>query len=419
MKRVDGASVKSGNTERHHQSRHNAVSLFAFVDFHMVMMAAHSQGADMQFDRYLLAQLIRTTLAVTVTLVGIVWLFQTIRILELVVSKDGPLLDFIVMSISVIPLWLTIAVPISAFIAVTWVFQRTIADRELLVMQASGRSTLQLARAPLALGIGVCAILVVNSSIVLPFSFGFYKEIQFKLRNSIPAVMLREGVFIDVADGMTMLIRKKTDEGLARDIFIHDERVPDNLVTITAKYGKFIDQDGTPVVILQNGMRNEVNAKGEASASLLFDTHSVLITSSAQPTQARVILDMNEDSIRNLLDPTTSPEEQYYNQRRVEGHYRIISPLLGFVLVLTAACSVLCGQIRRDTLSLRTMLNVGAAMLFIAMLVSSRSLATTLPAAIPLMYASLVVPALLLVLMIILPMQRKKSFDPLSAELTT
>ena len=100
------------------------LSSFAFVDFHMVMMAAHSQGADMQFDRYLLAQLIRTTIAVTVTLVGIVWLFQTIRILELVVSRNGPLPDFIVMSVSVIPLWLTIAFPISAFIAVTWVFQR-------------------------------------------------------------------------------------------------------------------------------------------------------------------------------------------------------------------------------------------------------------------------------------------------------
>jgi lipopolysaccharide export LptBFGC system permease protein LptF len=75
----------------------------------MVMMPAYPQGADMQFDRYLLAQLVRTTFAMTVTLVGIVWLFQTIRILELVVSRDGPFLDFIVMSVTVVPLWLTIA----------------------------------------------------------------------------------------------------------------------------------------------------------------------------------------------------------------------------------------------------------------------------------------------------------------------
>ena len=369
----------------------------------MVMMPAYPQGAHMQFDRYLLAQLVRTTIAVTVTLVGIVWLFQTIRILELVVSRDGPFLDFIIMSITVIPLWLTIAFPISAFIAITWVFQRTIADRELLVMQASGRSMLQLARAPIALAIGVTAILVLNSTVVLPFSFGIYKEMQFKLRNSIPAVLLREGVFIDVVDGMTMLIGEKTEDGMARDIFLHDERAPDKTITITAKYGKFVNQDGVPAVILQNGVRNEVNQNGDASASLLFETHSVIISSDTQPSQERLTFDMNEDSIRNLLNPETSPEPQFFNQRRAEGHYRIISPLLGFVLVMTAACSVLCGQIRRDTLFRRTVLNIGAAIIIISMMVSTRSLTITMPATTPLLYASLVGPALILITLIMWP----------------
>ena len=369
----------------------------------MVMMPAYSQGAHMQFDRYLLAKLVRTTIAVTVTLVGIVWLFQTIRILELVVSRDGPFLDFIIMSITVIPLWLTIAFPISAFIAITWVFQRTIADRELLVMQASGRSTLQLARAPIALAIGVTAILVLNSTVVLPFSFGIYKEMQFKLRNSIPAVLLREGVFIDVVDGMTMLIGEKTEDGMARDIFLHDERAPDKTITITAKYGKFVNQDGVPAVILQNGVRNEVNQNGDASASLLFETHSVIISSDTQPSQERLTFDMNEDSIRNLLNPETSPAPRFFNQRRAEGHYRIISPLLGFVLVMTAACSVLCGQIRRDTLFRRTVLNIGAAIAIISMMVSTRSLTITMPATTPLLYASLVGPAFILIALIMWP----------------
>ena len=369
----------------------------------MVMMPAYPQGAHMQFDRYLLAQLVRTTIAVTVTLVGIVWLFQTIRILELVVSRDGPFLDFIIMSITVIPLWLTIAFPISAFIAITWVFQRTIADRELLVMQASGRSTLQLARAPIALAIGVTAILVLNSTVVLPFSFGIYKEMQFKLRNSIPAVLLREGVFIDVVDGMTMLIGEQTEDGMARDIFLHDERAPDKTITITAKYGKFVNQDGVPAVILQNGVRNEVNQNGDASASLLFETHSVIISSDTQPSQERLTFDMNEDSIRNLLNPKTSPAPRFFNQRRAEGHYRIISPLLGFVLVMTAACSVLCGQIRRDTLFRRTVLNIGAAIAIISMMVSTRSLTITMPATTPLLYASLVGPAFILIALIMWP----------------
>ena len=43
----------------------------------------------MQFDRYLFGQMIRTTIAVSITLVGIMWLFQTIR-LEVVINRCAP-----------------------------------------------------------------------------------------------------------------------------------------------------------------------------------------------------------------------------------------------------------------------------------------------------------------------------------------
>ena len=96
----------------------------------------------MQFDRYIFRQMLRTSFAVMLTLVGIMWLFQTIRILELVINRGAPMTDFLLMSVTVIPLWLTIAIPISVFVAVMWVFHRALVDRELLVAQASGRSAI-------------------------------------------------------------------------------------------------------------------------------------------------------------------------------------------------------------------------------------------------------------------------------------
>ena len=200
----------------------------------------------MQFDRYLFAQMLRMAFAVSVTLIGIMWLFQTIRILELVINRGAPLTDFMLMSVTVIPLWLTVAMPIGTFIGVIWVFHRSLADRELLVAQASGRSAHQLARAPLALGLLVTGFLIFNSVVLLPFSFGIYKQIQFKLRNSIPTVMLQDNVFIDVVDGMTMLIGKKYDDGLAENVFIHDERDDGSIVTLTASAGRFVESTGGP-----------------------------------------------------------------------------------------------------------------------------------------------------------------------------
>ena len=379
------------------------VIAFAFSRFHMVIMPADSQGADMQFDRYLFAQMIRTTIAVSTTLVGIMWLFQTIRLLEVVINRGAPVSEFLLMSVTVIPLWLTIAVPIGGFVAVTWVFHRAVADRELLVMQASGRSALQLARAPITLGVLLTFLLAVNSTILLPMSFGIYKQVQFKVRNSIPTIMLQDDVFIDVVDGMTMLIGEKFDDGLARDIFIHDERTEGKVITMTSRVGRFIERDGLPAVLLQDGERMELGKGEEAGAKLLFDTHTVTIAPQDRKEATRMPIDMNEDSIINLLDPAKSPSPSYVNQRRAEGHYRIVSPALALVLVLTASCGVLYGQIRRNTWSRRTLITFCVGMICIAAVISSRSLVITIPATVPALYASVIIPGILMLTLLGLP----------------
>jgi len=357
----------------------------------------------MQFDRYLFGQMIRTTIAVSVTLVGIMWLFQTIRLLEVVINRGAPISNFLLMSVTVIPLWLTIAVPVSAFVAVIWVFQRAVADRELLVMQASGRSALQLARAPLALGILLTLVLIVNSVMVLPQSFGIYKRVQFEVRNSIPTVMLQDNVFIDVVDGLTMLIGEKLDDGLAKDLFIHDERTEGKVITMTARVGQFVERDGLPAVILQEGERIELSKSGDSGATLLFDTHTVTIAPKDKTVSSQMPIDMNEDTISNLLNPEKSPYPDYFNQRRAEGHYRIVSPALALVLILIATVGALFGQVRRHTWSKRTLLMIVGSIVSISALVSSRSLATSLPSTVPLLYASVLVPSLIMLVMLTLP----------------
>ena len=357
----------------------------------------------MQFDRYLFGQMIRTTIAVSVTLVGIIWLFQTIRLLEVVINRGAPISNFLLMSVTVIPLWLTIAVPVSAFVAVIWVFQRAVADRELLVMQASGRSALQLARAPLALGILPTLVLIVNSVMVLPQSFGIYKRVQFEVRNSIPTVMLQDNVFIDVVDGLTMLIGEKLDDGLAKDLFIHDERTEGKVITMTARVGQFVERDGLPAVILQEGERIELSKSGDSGATLLFDTHTVTIAPKDKTVSSQMPIDMNEDTISNLLNPEKSPYPDYFNQRRAEGHYRIVSPALALVLILIATVGALFGQVRRHTWSKRTLLMIVGSIVSISALVSSRSLATSLPSTVPLLYASVLVPSLIMLVVLTLP----------------
>ena len=122
----------------------------------------------MQLNLYIFNQLFRTFMALITVLISIIWLFQSVQLLEFVVDKGASVREFFTMSIAAIPLWLMITVPISGFIAVNWVFSRILADRELTVMQAVGLSPFQLAKAPIALGLLLSAFLTVNSIYILP-----------------------------------------------------------------------------------------------------------------------------------------------------------------------------------------------------------------------------------------------------------
>ena len=349
----------------------------------------------MQFNLYIFNQLLRTTLALTSVLVGIIWLFQTIRILELVVNRGADVSDFLIMSFASMPLWLMIAIPISGFIAVNWVFSRILADRELLVMQSIGLSPLQLAKAPIALGILLTGFLAVNSVYILPASFGVYKDLQFKLRNSIPKILLRDGVFVEVVDDMTMFIGSRNDDDVMRDLFIHDARLQDRIITMTAESGAFVEREGSPTLVLQNGERSERNAEGQSGAVLLFETHSVTITrSSSRPTE-RATVDMNEDTIANLLSPAAASSPQYYPQRHAEGHYRLASPWLGLGLALLSAAIILRRQIRRDLWPRRANTNIASCFLVIIAVIVTRGWVTNNTSLWPFIHLSVFVPIVL------------------------
>ena len=190
---------------------------------------------------------------------------------------------------------------------------------------------------------------------------------------------------------MTMLIGKKYKDGHAENVFIHDEKTDGVIVTMTAKAGRFIEKDGKPAVILNDGHRFEPQDK-QSGATLMFDTHTVSITPRDRKQSTRMPIEMNEDRISNLLNPNASPQPAYVNQRVAEGHYRIVSPFLAFALVIIASTGVLFGQIRRSTWSRRTFVSIAAGILCISALVSARSVATTTPILIPLIYLSMLFP---------------------------
>jgi len=346
----------------------------------------------MHLNLYLFKQFLATSMMVLASLVGVVWLNHALRMLEFVVSKDSSFTDFILLSLFPVPLWLVVALPMAGFIGVIWVISRFLSDRELIVMQAIGLSPLQFGRMPALFGLFLTGCLYINSVYLLPASFSEFKNIQTKVRNSIPKLLIQDNIFIDIADDLTLFVGERISANEVGRVFIQDARNPDSVATFTSERGQFSTLDGRPVFLLRNGQRTELNRDGQSGAQLTFDTHTLDISQQVVQNANKDIPDVNEDTIINLLNPRLAPSEKYARERMAMGHYRLSSPLLGLAMCILAAAVMLQGRILRESMVRRVFIAAVAGIGLQTVMVLARSAAVSLPALWPLMYLCSLIP---------------------------
>src|ERR1700681_3391619 len=110
-------------------------------------------------SRYILKQSFNVMLLVTGALTAAVWLAQSLRLVDLIINRGLSAEMFLYLVLLILPRFLNIVVPIGAFIAVLFVFNRLTTESELVVMRAAGLGPMTLARPVFMLaGIGFAVL---------------------------------------------------------------------------------------------------------------------------------------------------------------------------------------------------------------------------------------------------------------------
>src|SRR5260221_9663463 len=158
-------------------------------------------------NRYILRQCLSMMVFVPAALSAAVWLAQSLRLVDLIVNRGLSIEVFLYLAVLILPRFLDIVLPIGAFIAVLFVFNRLTSESELVVMRSAGLGPLALARPVFALaGIAFAALLLL-SAYFLPASNREFKDLQFEIRNRFVSALLQEGAFTTISDKLTIYIR--------------------------------------------------------------------------------------------------------------------------------------------------------------------------------------------------------------------
>ena len=318
---------------------------------------------------------------------------QLLDFMELIISKGLSFRTWLELTLLVLPNFIVVILPIALTLVVVFIYNKMYVDSELVVAQAAGISRWAIA-APAFFLAALCTVIGFMLTLYYgPFSMRAFKELQWSVREDISQVLLHTGRFNHISKDLTFYVRERDANGHLLGILLHDKRDRDMLVTVLAERGEIFPGLETLRVLLFNGTRQEVSRGGGDLSLMYFDQYAFDV-GSVEATGDGRFTHNGERSTTELLTLTETDglKPTTVQRMRVEGHQRLINPVLSLTLTALALSFLLTGtfdrhgQVKRITLAAVSIVFIEVAVLL------SASLAAKNLSLLPLIYAIVVLP---------------------------
>lgn len=178
------------------------------------------------------------------------------------------------MSVQFLPMIL----PMSLLFASLFTYNRLSNDSELVAMKASGLSIVHIGMPSILLGLIVFITALYTSFYVGPWGSKQFDLLVQKIGQTKASANIREGSFSEGFFDMVVYANKvETKNGVLGDLFIYDERNPNNPLTIVAKLGQIIkDTDAPDKFTMLRLIDGQIHKNQLGSYTIVhFDTYDI------------------------------------------------------------------------------------------------------------------------------------------------
>ncbi len=303
---------------------------------------------------YVLRQLIEPIMLFTFLLTVVIWLSQSLRLLDLVINRGQSAPTFAYLTLMMLPQLLVIILPIAFFGGALYGLHRLNVESELVVMSASGYSRAQLALPVLVAASIVMALTYACSLYLMPLGQRMMKAEVMSIRADIGAAILSEGNFNAPAKGLTVFIRRLDEDGHIHGILVHDNRNASRPTTYIAQNGVLAQTPGGPRLIMLNGTVEQSSTNGARLSVLKFQRYVFDLDQFAEQ-QHQQSLQTSERYLPELFWPHLTKDAGGRTRRLLlaEAHNRLSAPLYCLTFALIALATVTRGRRARGAYALR------------------------------------------------------------------
>jgi lipopolysaccharide export LptBFGC system permease protein LptF len=230
------------------------------------------------------------------------------------------------------------ATPEIVSIAVACRYYQWIENNEVLTLRSAGRSSCQIACPGIIVAVLAGSFCALNSLYLLPLSWGSLEDIRFRAAANVGVEVLQPGYQQEIIPGISVAFARRSLDGTTlEDIVALDSRKEHAFTEIWSRRGRFLESGGASLLLLDSGAYLVHTATGIKKVD--FDTFSLPVRIGTPEGTAERPRGFYEESVTQLLNPPIDVRNDalVWAQWRVEGHRRIVNPLLcvgNVVLVL-------------------------------------------------------------------------------------
>lgn len=321
-------------------------------------------------NRYFFMKILLTSLSLGIVLIAAIWILQSLKFVELVLSTKASMKMFFKLSLLTLPDLFSLIIPISVFISTLIILNRMINDRTYSVMQSAGLSRFKICIPFIQFGLIVVLVLYSINLVIAPVAQTKMRKLQNQLKSALPIVLIQEGVFNEMGK-MVIYVREKKGNYL-KGVFVSstEQKNRDKQhVIITAQQGHLIVDSQDPKILLFNGMRQNTDPRTKKLSTLFFEETIVgLQKDEDKKTPSTRPQDM---PFFKLLYPDSRFSYAEKKRMKAEAHQKLTTPLLVIIFVLIAAYALTSGQfsrkgqVKKITYAVTAVVLVQAGVLFI------------------------------------------------------
>ena len=292
-------------------------------------------------DRYIFKQLLNNSLLILLFIISVFCLAKSVQLIELLISRNLPFLIFFKLIMNSIPQIIPILFPVIISLSIFFVYSRMYNDKELIVLQSSSYSNIDLIKPTFLYSFTIAIICSFFSIYQTPESNKNFKLLLYTIKNDYSSSLLQEGVFNAIGKDFTIFIKESNKNGL-KNIFIHDTRDSEKPSTLIAKKGKIINTPSATKIFLEEGSQ-QFQSKENKLSILYFDEYLLSINQNKNDNFFNRWKSPSERSMYELRNPNPDSLDDTYNLQafKAEITVRYAIPLNVITFSMLIVCFLL------------------------------------------------------------------------------